>query len=142
MQDLNNNELTTSNLKQHQDVDIKFIFAKVFGNWYWYVITLIVFAIIGLLLELFVSPHYTVTGRVLVAGYNAQGKSITGTDESTVLSQLGNMFSVPNSVNNEMEIIHSRTLVEKTVRDLQLNVTYWHKGPYATTNLTKILLFL
>ena len=39
------------------------------------------------------------------------------------------MFSVPNSVNNEMEIIHSRTLVEKTVRDLQLNVTYWGQGP-------------
>ncbi|MBV9963266.1 MAG: polysaccharide biosynthesis tyrosine autokinase [Parafilimonas sp.] len=128
MQDLNNNELTTTNVKQ-QDVDIKFIVAKVLGNWYWYVVSLVLFAIVGVLLELFVSPHYTVTGRVLVAGYNAQGKSITGTDESTVLSQLGNMFSVPNSVNNEMEIIHSRTLVERTVRDLQLNVTYWGQGP-------------
>lgn len=128
MQDLNNDELSTTNVKQ-QDVDIKFIVAKVLGNWKWYLFTLLFFSIIGVLVYLFVSPRFTVTGRVLVAGYNAQGKQVTGTDESTVLNQLGSMFSVPNSVNNEMEIIHSRTLVERTVRDLQLNVTYWGQGP-------------
>ena len=63
----------------------------------------------------------------MVTGYNAQGRAVTGTDESTVLSDL-NINSVPNSVSNEMEIIHSKTLIEKTVRDLQLNVTYWGQG--------------
>ena len=128
MQDLNSNEFSTNSAGRHQDVDIKFLVAKVLGNWYWYVFALILLLGIGLLLELFVSPRYTVTGRVMVTGYNPQGKSVTGTDESTVLSQLG-LFSVPNSVSNEMEIIHSRTLVEQTVRDLQLNVTYWGQGP-------------
>ncbi len=128
MQDLSNTEFTTNNASQHQDVDIKFIVAKIFGNWYWYLFSLILFVGIGILIDIFVSPHYTVTGRVMVTGYNSQGKAITGTDESTVLNKLG-LFSVPNSVSNEMEIIHSRTLVEKTVRDLQLNVTYWGQGP-------------
>jgi len=64
---------------------------------------------------------------VLVTGYNSQGKQLTGTDESTVLSDLG-LFSVPNSVTNELEIIHSRTLIEQTVHDLQLNVSYWGQG--------------
>ena len=137
MQDLNNTEFTTNNARQHQDVDIKFLVGKVVGNWYWYLIAFILFAGIGLMIELFVSPHYTVTGRVLVAGYNAQGKTVSGVDESTVLSQLGNMFSVPNSVNNEMEIIHSRSLVERTVRDLQLNVTYWGQGPLRYDELYK-----
>ena len=109
MQDLNTNEFSPYNAKTQRDVDIKFLVAKIFGNWYWYVISIVVFLLIGVLLELFVSPRYTVTGRVLVTGYNPQGKSVTGTDESTVLNQLGNMFSVPNSVMNEMEIIHSTT---------------------------------
>ncbi|MEP6682399.1 MAG: hypothetical protein ABJA35_04030, partial [Parafilimonas sp.] len=61
MQDLNNTEFTTNNARQHQDVDIKFLFGKVFGNWYWYLIAFILFALIGLLTILFVSPHYTVT---------------------------------------------------------------------------------
>jgi len=128
MQDFNNNNEISVNAKQ-QDVDIKFLFAKVFGNWYWYVVTFLVLAVLALVIYLFTAPRYTVTGRVLVSGYNAQGKAVTGMDESTVLSGLGNMFSVPNSISNEMEILHSRTLVEKTVRDLQLNVTYWAKGP-------------
>src|SRR5215471_9667206 len=123
----NNSELAVS--ARQQDVDIKFLFAKVFGNWHWYLFTVLILSIIGLLVYLYVSPRYTVTGRVMVTGYNPQGKAISGTDESTVLQNLGTMFTAPNSVSNEMEIMHSRTLVEKTVRDLQLNVTYWAQGP-------------
>jgi len=128
MQDFNNNNEIPINAKQ-QDVDIKFLFAKVFGNWYWYVISFVLLAIVAMIIYLFTAPRFTVTGRVMVSGYNPQGKAVTGMDESTVLSDLGNMFSVPNSISNEMEILHSRTLVEKTVRDLQLNVTYWAQGP-------------
>lgn len=130
MQDINT-ELPTNNVKAQRDVDIKFIVAKILGNWYWYVVALVCFTLIGIGLMLFVSPRYTVTGRVLVTGYNPAGKAVTGVDESTVLNQLGSMFSVPNAVMNEMEIIHSRTLVEQTVRDMQLNVTYWGQRPVA-----------
>jgi capsular exopolysaccharide synthesis family protein len=128
MQDVNSNNGELAVSARQQDIDIKFLFAKVFGNWYWYLFTLFILTIIAVLAYLYVSPRYTVTGRVMVTGYNPQGKSISGTDESTVLQNLGTMFSVPNSVSNEMEIMHSRTLVEKTVRDLQLNVSYWAQG--------------
>ncbi len=126
MQDVNN-DFATSAARPHQDVDIKFLVAKVIGNWYWYVLSVILFLGLGILVSLYTSPRYTVTARVLVTGYNQQGRAITGTDESTVLSDLG-LFSVPNSVSNELEIIHSRTLVEQTVHDLQLNVSYWGQG--------------
>ncbi len=129
MQDVNSNNSELAVSARQQDVDIKFLFAKVFGNWYWYLFTVLILSIIGVLVYLYVSPRYTVTGRVMVTGYNPQGKAISGTDESTVLQNLGTIFSAPNSVSNEMEIMHSRTLVEKTVRDLQLNVTYWAQGP-------------
>ena len=126
MQD-SNNGFATNNARPQRDVDINFIVAKVLGNWYWYVASVGLLLIAGILIAVFTSPRYTVKGRVLVTGYNSQGKAVTGTDESTILKELG-MFSVPNSVSNELEIIHSRTLVEKTVRDLQLNVTYWGQG--------------
>ncbi|HEY2727052.1 MAG TPA: polysaccharide biosynthesis tyrosine autokinase [Parafilimonas sp.] len=126
MQDVSN-DFTTSAVRPHRDVDVKFLVAKVLGNWYWYVLSIILFLCIGFLIYLFTSPRYTVEARVLVTGYNAQGRAVTGTDETTVLSDL-NINSVPNSVANEMEIIHSKTLIEKTVRDLQLNVSYWGQG--------------
>ena len=126
MQDVNN-DFTTSAVRPHRDVDVKFLVAKVLGNWHWYVLSVILFLVIGVLIDLFTSPRYTVEARVLVTGYNAQGRAVTGTDETTVLSDL-NINSVPNSVSNEMEIIHSKTLIEKTVHDLQLNVSYWGQG--------------
>ena len=63
MQDFNNNNEISVNAKQ-QDVDIKFLFAKVFGNWYWYVISFVLLAVLALVIYLFTAPRYTVTGRV------------------------------------------------------------------------------
>lgn len=126
MQDFNN-DLGSNNPTQHQDVDIKFLVAKVIGNWYWYVLSIILFIGLGVLFALFSAPRYEVKGRVLVTGYGPQGRTITGTSEATMLNDLG-LFSVPNSVLNELEIIHSQTLMNKTVHDLQLNVTYWGQG--------------
>ncbi len=126
MQDVNS-DFTTSAVRPHRDVDVKFLVAKVLGNWHWYLLSLIIFIGIGALVFLFTSPRYTVAARVLVTGYNPQGRAVTGTDETTVLGDL-DINSTPNSVSNEMEIIHSKTLIEKTVYDLQLNVTYWGQG--------------
>jgi tyrosine-protein kinase Etk/Wzc len=124
MQDLNN-DFTVSNAKPHQDVDIKFLVGKIFGNWYWYVISVVLFLALAMIIFLYVSPYYTVQARVLVNGYNSQGRQLTGTDETTILNGLGSATGYPNSVSNELEIMHSRTLVEKTMRDLQLNVQYY-----------------
>ena len=128
MQDLNN-DFTVGNGKPHQDVDIKFVWGKIFGNWYWFVLSVVLFTALAIVLYFYISPFYTVEARVLVTGYNSQGRQLTGTDESTILSGLGGAggapSSYPNTVTNEMEIIHSRTLVEKTMRDLQLNVQYF-----------------
>ncbi len=121
------NDFTTSAVRPHKDVDVKFLVAKILGNWHFYVLSILILLVIGFAVFLFTSPRYTVETRVLVTGYNPQGRSVTGTDESTVLNDL-NINSVPNSVSNEMEILHSRTLVEKTVKDLQLNVGYWGQG--------------
>ncbi len=127
MQDYSN-EYAANNITPNQDVDIKFLVAKVIGNWYWYLLSIILFLGLGVLIMLYTSPRYAVTARVLVNGYTSQGKGLTGLSEGNLLSDLG-LFSVPNTVSNELEIIHSRTLVEQTVRDLQLNVTYMAKGP-------------
>jgi tyrosine-protein kinase Etk/Wzc len=127
MQDLNNDLTVNNNIQPHHDVDVKFLVAKVLGNWYWYIISVAIFLLIGVIVFYYVSPYYTVETRVLVNGYNSQGRQITGTDETTLLSELS-MSSYPNSVTNELEILHSRTLVEQTMRDLQLNVQYWGQG--------------
>ena len=127
MQDFNT-DFGTNGASPHQDVDIKFLVAKVIGNWYWYLLSIILFLGLGVLIVLYTNPRYEVTGRVLVNGYTTQGKGLTGISESSILSDLG-LYSVPSTISNELEIIHSRKLVEQTVKDLQLNIIYMAQGP-------------
>jgi capsular exopolysaccharide synthesis family protein len=81
----------------------------------------------------YATPQFNVTAKVLVNGANGR-KTTSGISEVSLLSELG-LFSDQNDVNNELQIIRSRTIIEKTVNDLQLNVTYWGQGEvrYAET---------
>lgn len=119
-----NGEPQPSTIKK-QEVDIKFVFAKVLGNWHWYAISLAAFIVLGILVELFFPPHYNITAKVLVNGDNSKVSSGMPS-ETDLLSDLG-MFSVESNVNNELQVLHSRTLIKQTIYDLQLNVTYSQK---------------
>ena len=44
--------------------------------------------------------------------------------EAGMLSDL-EMYSKPINVNNELQILHSRSLINQTIKDLQLNVGYF-----------------
>ena len=111
--------------EKSNDVDLKYIVGKVLGNWYWFVISVIVFIILGVAFMLLVTPKYNIAAKVMVTGENPRLPS-GSTDESALLSDMG-MFSTISNVNNELQVLHSRTLIMQTVYDLQLNVTYWQQ---------------
>ena len=54
-------------------------------------------------------------------------KTNSGVTEAQMLDELG-LFSQQSDVNNEIQQIHSRTLLEQTMKDLQTNVSYWAQG--------------
>ena len=113
--------------EKSNDIDLKFIVGKALGNWYWFVISVIVFVVLGVLFMLVVTPKYNVAAKVMVTGPNPRMPS-GSIDENALLADGGNL-SVANysNVNNELQVLHSRTLIMQTVRDMQLNVTYWQK---------------
>lgn len=127
MQDQSNgNGVIRFNQNNNQEVDFKFLVSKVLGNWYWYLLSLVLCIGLALLYLRYATPQFNVTSKVLVNANNGN-KTSSGISEGTMLSELG-LFSDQSDVNNELQIIHSRTLIEKTVHDLQLNVTYWGQG--------------
>lgn len=111
---------------QEDGFDFKYLVAKVAGNWKWFALSLILTVGIGVLYLLYAIPTFTVTARILVNGDNAN-KINSGVNETSILNELG-IFSQQNDVNNEMQQLHSRTLIEKAISDLQLNVSYWAQG--------------
>ena len=105
------------------DIDLKFIVGKVLGNWYWFVISLVSWIIIGVLVMLIFAPKWNISAQVIVNGTNSKVQSGLSS-EAGMLSDLG-LYSKPVNVNNELQVLHSRTLINQTIKDLQLNVGYF-----------------
>lgn len=110
------------------DVDLKFIVGKALGNWYWFVISVAIWLILGVIFYLVVTPQYNVAAKVMVTGPNPRLPS-GSSDESAILFDMNASNSVANysNVNNELQVLHSRSHIMQTVYDMQLNVTYWQK---------------
>ena len=113
--------------EKSNDVDLKFIVGKALGNWYWFVLSVFICVLFGVLFMMIATPKFNVTARVMVTGPNPHLPS-GSSDESMLLSDI-NMFSNLNysNVNNELQVLHSKTLIMQTIKDLQLNVTYLQK---------------
>ncbi len=71
------------------------------------------------------TPKFNIAAKVMVTGPNPRMPS-GSTDETAILSEMST-FGTYSNVNNELQVLHSRTLIKQTVYDLQLNVTYWQK---------------
>ncbi|MBS1729229.1 MAG: polysaccharide biosynthesis tyrosine autokinase [Bacteroidetes bacterium] len=125
MQDPNSTHIQVYNEKGN-DFDFKYLVAKVLGNWYWYVLSGILCFGIAILYNIYATPMYHTYSRVLVNGENGN-KTSAGLSESSILTDLG-LFSTQTDVNNELQIILSKTILNQAIRDLQLNVTYWSQG--------------
>jgi uncharacterized protein involved in exopolysaccharide biosynthesis len=57
--------------------------------------------------------------------------------EMTAFADLGLMTGIKNSVDNEIEIIKSRNIVEKSIRKLNFNVDFFTEGRVKTIELYK-----
>jgi capsular exopolysaccharide synthesis family protein len=123
---VNGNGAINSYLNQNDGFDFKYLVAKVVGNWRWFALSLVVCLAFGVLYILYAIPSFTVTARVLVNGQNAN-KIQSGTTETDMLRQLS-LFAQESDVNNELQQLHSRSLIEQAMYDLQYNVSYWGQG--------------
>lgn len=107
--------------EKESSFDIKKIFFKYLSYWKWFLISFIVFMVIGSIYLMRLTPQYKITASILVK----DDKKIGGASEM-MLEQF-NMFSSNKLVENEIEILKSYTLIEQVVNDLNLGVTYTYK---------------
>jgi len=122
----NGNADIRSYTSENEGFDLKYVIAKVVGNWQWFTLSTILCLGFGILYILYATPSFIISARVLVNGQNSN-KIQSGITESDMLRQLG-LFSQESDVNNELQQLHSRSLLERATRDLQYNVSYWGQG--------------
>ncbi|HLP06205.1 MAG TPA: polysaccharide biosynthesis tyrosine autokinase [Paludibacter sp.] len=104
-------------------IDFLGIFIKYLSYWKWFLFSVAVCVLLGVLYIKFTLPSYQVTTTILLKDDEKGG----GTAEINAFKEMG-LFTQKNNVDNELEKLKTSSLVSMVVRDLGLNVTYTRLG--------------
>ena len=105
--------------------DFKEILFRYLIHWPWIAFSLLVCVGLAWLYLRYTAPVYNITASVLIKDEEKSSKSSNLTD----LEDLGFITSTSN-FDNEMEILHSRTLLKKVVEDMDLFISYYAEGRF------------
>ncbi|MES2454148.1 MAG: polysaccharide biosynthesis tyrosine autokinase [Bacteroidota bacterium] len=103
--------------------NVKKMAVKFASNWHWFIVSLTVCAIIAFLYTRYTSPMYSTGSKILIT----EDKMPSPGDEA-LPGMLGSRFGLINSAEGEAEVLRTRVLMAKVVRDLKGYITYYHKG--------------
>ena len=92
-------------------------------HWYWFALAFVLLLLAAFLYLQFKQPVYLSQSSLLVKDEKK------GLDSESILKDL-EIFAPKKVVENEIEIFRSHTLMREVVRELNLDVTYFHETPY------------
>jgi len=104
------------------DFRLESLLRKFMSKWHWFVIAIALCFGIAYYVAQTQTPMYLITAKVQINDPKRGGT----TAESQLLGELGSMASA--TIANESEILQTRYLMERVVKDLKLNITYFTKG--------------
>ncbi|WP_077196033.1 GumC family protein [Prevotella ihumii] len=104
-------------------IDFQLIFRTVVLNWYWFILSAIICGGLGAIYLRYVTPIYQTQAKLLIKDADNNGRRSS-------LQNMANLGIMSNSagIDNEMEILSSRSMSQDVVRDLKLYVNYSTKG--------------
>lgn len=119
--------------EKEEKTDFKAILFKYAIHWPLFV-ACVLLCLTGAWLYLrYTAPVYNVSASVIIKDNDKSSKSGTGMAD---LEDLGFYSSISN-FDNEVEILHSRTLIRKVVEELDLYISYAAKGRFQDVELYK-----
>jgi tyrosine-protein kinase Etk/Wzc len=124
-------ENTISNEKPEQDFNIKALLHYCLVQWKWFLLSVF----ICLSLAFIYIRYYTAPSFIASTTIMLKDEKGTINPELSSLADIGLLGKISNNVSTEIEILKSRTLFEKTVRKLNLNVRLLVKGKILNTEL-------
>ena len=126
---INSNQAQISN---DDIIDVKQIFAKVVHNWVWFALSIIICLILAYIYGHYASPAWQVSSKILVVDEKNTPKSALS---GTLSGDVGSLFNAKSNADNEIQVLKSRTLMQKTVDAMQLNVRTYQKDGFKTKEI-------
>src|SRR5690242_11835384 len=103
--------------------DIKKVVGNVLANWYFFVIGLFLTFTLAFLYIRYSDPVYQINAGIMVEDQSGGGSSSTLEAGAGIFQDLGGAFNMTSTVDNEEEILKTRSLMYRVVKDLQLNIS-------------------
>ena len=104
-------------------------------NWKWFVLSIIICLGCSYLYLRYKSPVYATSAKLLIKDDSNNNRS-SAKDAISGMVDFG-IISSNYGVDNEIEILNTRTLAAEAVRDLKLYTSYWRKGRVKSVILYK-----
>lgn len=105
--------------REEESFDFTSLVMKYIVYWPWFVISAVICVIIAFIYLRYQTPVYSIESSVLIK--EEDKKSNSANNPLAAIQDLG-MFSMSNNFDNEVEILHSRTLIKKVVTELGLYI--------------------
>lgn len=125
-----NKNLEMKSIQENEEkssFDFATIYTALILNWKWFVLSLIICMGAAHIYLRYATPIYQSAAKLLIKDDEGSGSSFKGSNSIMSATNLG-IISNSNGIDNEMEILKSRTLAQQTVYDLKLYVNYRHEG--------------
>lgn len=114
-------------LDEKSSLDFKVIYKILVLNWKWFVLSLIICLGAAYIYLRYTTPIYQAQAKLLIKDDGQTGGGRRGGSSIQNATNLG-IISNTDGIDNEMEILQSRTLAQQAVYDLKLYATYRHEG--------------
>ncbi|MDQ0637080.1 hypothetical protein QF042_000645 [Pedobacter sp. W3I1] len=124
--------IMTHDVEEDESINLKEIFNKLLDKWAWFVCSILLCLIIAFIYTRYTPPVYQINAKLLV---NDDDKGGSLGKQAGALMDLGGLMGAKNSVDNEVEILKTRFLMEQVVRKMQLNITYSRKTDFVSREL-------
>ena len=124
-----NKNLELESIQENEEkssFDFATIYTVLILNWKWFVLSLIICMGAAHIYLRYATPIYQSAAKLLIKDNEGSGNRRGGNSIQSA-TNLG-IISNSNGIDNEMEILKSRTLAQQAVYDLKLYVNYRHEG--------------
>ena len=120
---------------KEENIDVKELLFKYLIHWPWFVGAVIACLIAAWVYLYMSTPVYNISATVLIKDDKKGG----GAGMSTELENLGldGLISSSQNIDNEIEVLRSKTIAKEVVEDLGLYISYTDKDEFPSRNIYK-----
>lgn len=129
------NRFQRSTKSKEENIDVKELLFKYLIHWPWFVGTVVVCLIAAWVYLYMSTPVYNISATVLIKDDKKGGSA--GMLSGLESLGLDGMVSSSQNIDNEIEVLRSKTIVKEVVEDLGLYISYTDEDEFPSRNMYK-----